>query len=160
MDDDRAVFHAAHGNVADGSIAPIPMDISPAGLHAGRLALRKQSSLSGELIDVAPKYLLVPAELETIAEQQLSNIAAAKTEDANPFSPLSLVVDPRLTNPVRWYMVADPTRVDGLEFAYLEGESGPQIESRNGFEIDGVQIKVRLDFGSGWVDHRGWWVNG
>ena len=27
------------------------------------------------------------------------------------------------------------------------------------FEVDGVQIKVRLDFGGGFVDWRGWQTN-
>ena len=40
----------------------------------------------------------------------------------------------------------------GVFVAFLEGEPGPQIESQNGFRIDGVEIKVRLDFGAGFVD--------
>ena len=45
--------------------------------------------------------------------------------------------------------------VPALEYAYLEGETGPYIETKNGFEVDGMQIKVRHDFGAGWVSHRG-----
>ena len=47
----------------------------------------------------------------------------------------------------------------GLEYAYLAGAPGPQIETRVGFEVDGVQLKVRLDFGGGFVDWRGWYTN-
>jgi len=46
--------------------------------------------------------------------------------------------------------------MDGLEYSYLEGASGLQIETRVGFEVDSVQMKLRLDFGCGWLDHRGW----
>ena len=57
------------------------------------------------------------------------------------------------------YCLTDPAMIDGLEYAYLEGAPGPQIETRQGFEVDGVQMKVRLDFGCGWVDHRSWFKN-
>ncbi len=80
----------------------------------------------------------------------------------NPFAnTLELVVDPRLDakSETAWYLAADPATVDGLEHAYLEGQAGPYVELRNGFEVDAVQIKCRLDFGAGFVDHRGWYRN-
>ncbi|EEW24018.1 prohead protease/major capsid protein fusion protein [Rhodobacter ferrooxidans] len=151
MSDAVAVFHADHGNLA------ATAELSVTSLSAARLAMRKQTGLSGALIDVVPKYLLVPPELETLGEQTLATIAATKTADANPFANLTLVVEPRLTSGTQWYVLADPATIDGLEYAYLEGAPGPQIETRAGFEVDGVQIKVRLDFGCGWIDHRGWY---
>ena len=56
-------------------------------------------------------------------------------------------------------MIAAPTEIDGLEYAYLAGAPGPQTETRAGFEVDGVEVKVRLDFGGGFVDWRGWYSN-
>jgi len=82
-------------------------------------------------------------------EKALSAVQAAKTDDVNPFTSLTLVVEPRLTSATRWYVVADPALIDGLEYAYLEGAPGPQIETKVGFEVDGMQVKVRLDFGAG-----------
>jgi phage major head subunit gpT-like protein len=150
MSDGVTVFHADHGNLTAAA------DPSIASLSAARLAMRKMKGLGGLLIDVTPRYVLVPPELETVAEQVLTEIAAAKTEDVNPFGKLSLLVEPRLTVANRWYVVADPASAEGLEYAYLEGAPGPQIETRAGFEVDGVQIRVRLDFGAGWIDHRAW----
>ena len=109
------------------------------------------------MIDVSPKFVLVPAELETLMQQALAEVQAVATAEVNPFSNLTLLVEPRLTSPTQFYVVADPARVDGLEFAYLEGAPGPQIESRVGFEVDGLEIKVRLDFGCGWIDYRSWY---
>ena len=37
-----------------------------------------------------------------------------------------------------------PAQIDGLEYAYLAGAPGPQTETRAGFEVDGVEVKVRL----------------
>ena len=87
----------------------------------------------------------------------VKKITATTTDDVNPFSKLSLLVEPRLTDDEQFYIAADPASVDGLEYAYLEGAPGPQTETRAGFEVDGVQTKIRLDFGAGWIDHRGWY---
>lgn len=154
MSDGATFFHATHGNLASTGAA-----ISVASLGSARLALRRQKGVGGEVIAVEPKFLLTPPELETLAEQVLSEINASKVEDANPFAGrLELVVEPHLTNTQAWYLAAAPGQT-ALEFAYLEGESGPQVETRQGFDIDGTEWKVRLDFGGGFVDHRGIFKN-
>lgn len=119
----------------------------------------RKTGLSGERIDVTPASLVVPPELETTAEKLLSAVQAAKTGDVNPFATLSLIVEPRLTSATAWYLVADTATIDGLEYAYLEGAPGPQTETRQGFDVDGLEIKIRLDFGAGFVDWRGWHKN-
>jgi hypothetical protein len=104
--------------------------------------------------------MLVPSDLETASEKLLTTIQATRVQDVNVFqNALTLVVEPRLTSPTRWYVVAAPAEIDGLEYAYLAGQPGPQIESQTGFRIDGVELKVRLDYGAGFIDHRGWFVN-
>jgi hypothetical protein len=42
-----------------------------------------------------------------------------------------------------------------VEYCYLDGEEGPVIETENGFEVDGVSYKCRLDFAAKPIDHRG-----
>ena len=150
MADGQAVFHTSHGNLKTAG-ASLEDDLA-----AARLAMRKQTGLSGDLIDVTPRFVVVPPDLETAMEKALTAVQASKTADANPFANLTLIVDPRLTPGTRWYVAADPALIDGLEYAYLEGAPGPQVETKTGFEVDGVQMKVRLDFGCGWIDHRGW----
>lgn len=154
MSDGNPLFDATHGNVAASGAAPGETTLS-----AARLAMRKQTGPGGGLIDVSPRYLLVPPELETAAEKLLTDIQAATVSDVNPFTRLTLIVEPRLSDAGRWYLVADPATADGLEFAYLAGAPGPQTESQAGFRIDGVEIKVRLDYGAGFVDWRSWYMN-
>lgn len=151
MSDGNAVFSAAHGNIT-GAYAFNTLTLS-----AARTAMRRQKGLGGMLIDVTPRYLLVPPELETDGEKLIVEISATTTDDVNPFSKLTLLVEPRLTDPEQYYIVANPATVDGLEYAYLEGAPGPQIETRAGFEVDGIQFKISLNFGAGWIDHRGWY---
>ena len=153
MSDAKMLFHADHGNIA-GTAAPIGVD----SLSAARQAMRLQKGLLGELIAVTPKYILVGADRETEAEKAVSTITPVVSQEVNPFqSKLEVVVDPRISG--EWYLVADPAEIDGLEYAYLEGAAGPQITSEVGFDVDGVRFRVRLDFGAGFVDWRGWHRN-
>lgn len=155
LSDTKALFHADHGNKAGAGAA-----ISDTTLSAARLALRTQKGVEDRVIRVTPRNLLVPPALETEAEKWLATVAAAKAADVNPFSgSLTLVVEPRLSSATRWYVTAEPAEIDGLEYAYLSGNEGPQVESRSGWDIDGVEIRVILDFGAGFVDHRGWYMN-
>ncbi len=155
LSDGKTLFHADHGNKAGTGAA-----ISDATLSAARLALRTQKGIEDRTIRVTPRNLLVPPALETTAEKWLASIAPATAADVNPFSgSLSLVVEPRLSSATRWYVTADPGEIDGLEFAYLSGAEGPQVESRSGWDVDGVEIRVILDFGAGFIDHRGWFMN-
>ncbi|MBQ4824152.1 Mu-like prophage major head subunit gpT family protein [Leisingera sp. HS039] len=154
MDDGNPLFHADHGNVATAGV------LNEGNLSLARLAMRKQKGLSGQRINVTPKFLVVPPELETSAEKLLASIQPSKADDVNPFSQkLQLLVEARLSSAQRWYVVADPATIEGLEYSYLQGEEGPQIETRAGFEVDGMEFKIRLDFGAAFLDWRSWLVN-
>ena len=107
-----------------------------------------------------PRFLVVPPELELTAEQVLAAIQPTTTDDDNPFGgKLELLVETRLSSATRWYLVSDPVTTEGLEYSYLQGEEGPQIETKQGFEIDGMAFKVHLDFGAAFLEHRGWFRN-
>ena len=54
-----------------------------------------------------------------------------------------------------WYLVADPAQIDTIEYCYLEGQQGVYIETEQGFDVDGVKIKARMDFGAAALDFRG-----
>lgn len=154
--DGIAVFAAGHNNLSGTGAA-----LSVTTLGAAREAIRRQKGVDGKTaVALEPDVLLVPAALETAAEQVLSTIAAPSTSAANPFAGrLRLVVDPRLDDDdaAAWYLVASGS--EGLEHSYLEGARGVQVFTREGFDVDGVEIKARLDFGAGWVDYRSWFKN-
>lgn len=155
MADGKPVFHADHGNLASSGAA-----VDATTLSAARLAMRRQTSLAGRPINVTPTFLLVPPELETKAEQAIAAIQPIESDAVNPFAgKLKLLVEARLTNATRWYLIGDPARFEGLEYAYLQGAEGPQVETRAGFEVDGLEVKVRLDFGAAFLDWRPWYMN-
>ena len=102
--------------------------------------------------------------MELSAEQLIAqNLVPARTTDVVPQSirSLAVIAEPRLdtvsTN--GWYLAASPNQIDTIEYAYLEGQQGAYIETRNGFDVDGVEIKCRLDFGAKAIDWRGLYKN-
>jgi hypothetical protein len=107
------------------------------------------------LIAVNARWVLVGSAQETKAQQMVSSIQATKTADVNPMSVLQVVVDARIPSN-QWYVVSSD--VDGLEYAHLEN-GGLYTETRVGFDVDGIEIKIRNDVGMGFVDWRGWWRN-
>ena len=50
-------------------------------------------------------------------------------------------------------------RVDTVEFAYLDGAEGLQIETRDGFasgsDVQGIEVLAYEDFAAKAIDHRG-----
>jgi HK97 family phage prohead protease len=147
MSDGKAVFHADHGNLSTGAA------LSDTALSEARKAMRQRKDLDGKtLINAAPKYLLVGPELETTAEKLLTAIQATTTDDVQPIK-LTLLVEPRIDDD-SWYVFADPARLAGLQYAYLSGAAGPQIQRQEMWDSLGVSFRVFEDFGAGWVDYR------
>jgi hypothetical protein len=155
--DGTALFHADHGNLATAGA------ISVANLGAARALMRKQTALdNATLLNLEPRYLAAPAELETVALQytrQTSIVTDPANQNvyANSMDP---IIEPRLASlsggsADDWYLFADPNRIDTIEVARLEGEAGVQTEMKQSFETDGVAIKARNDFAAKAIDHRG-----
>ena len=125
------------------------------GLGKAVLSLRQQKEMDGGLITQEPGTIVVPSALEMSARQLAATFTPAQAGDVQPFS-LRVVVEPRLdaASATAWYLVA--ANQSALEYGYLDGEEGVQTMQREGFEIDGLEIKARLDFGTGWVAPVGW----
>lgn len=154
--DGNAIFVAAHGNLAGSGGA-----INTTTLGAARAAMRKQKSKAGAYLNVEPRYLVVGPDKELEAYQYTSSqYVPAKNADINDGRNTSLVVivDGRITGN-QWYLFTEPGLIDTFEYAYLEGEPGVFTETREGFEVDGMEIKARLVFGAAWIDWRGAYKN-
>lgn len=158
MGDGKTLFHADHGNL--GTAAAINTD----GVGAGRQAMRVQTGLDGKtLLNINPVYILVPTALETNAEKFLGMIYPTQVENGVPQSLRKLIAisEPRLdaVSATNWYLAGDPAQIDIVELAYLEGQQGLFTETRMGFEVDGMEVKVRQDVAAKVIDWRGLWKN-
>lgn len=154
--DGKALFHAAHGNL--GTAAPISIE----SMSAARKAMRTQKDPAGNLVALRAQYLIVPAALETKAQQFLAQTSPQINSEVNPFAgSLQIIVEPRLDaySETAWYLAASPSTIDGIEVGYLAGERGPQMASREGFEIEGMEIKCRLTVAVKCWNHRGFYKN-
>ncbi|WP_347267730.1 prohead protease/major capsid protein fusion protein [Paracoccus sp. (in: a-proteobacteria)] len=160
MADGTALFHTNHKNLAGTGAA---LDVTSVG--AARAAMAKQTGLDKKtVLNVRPAFLIVPASLELKAEQLVAqNLVPASSGNVVPQSirTLAPISEPRLdaASETAWYLAASPNQIDTIEYAYLEGQQGAYIETRNGFDVDGVEIKCRLDFGAKAIDWRGLYKN-
>ena len=157
MGDGVALFHGNHKNLTATGTA---LDV--ASLGKARAAMARQTGLDGRtVLNIRPAFLVVPSSLELIAEQLIAqNLVPTKSADVVPQSirSLSVIAEPRLdpaSGAIPWYLFASPSAIDTIEYAYLEGQDGVFIETRNGFDVDGLEIKARLDFGAKAIDWRG-----
>lgn len=161
MQDGNALFHASHGNLASSSTA-----LDEAALAKGRLLLRKQTSVGGGALNLTPKFLLVPPEMESAAEKVLAASSihvSAGLENATPewIRRLQLIVESRLPSTAA-YLLADNNQIDTVELATLEDEAptigkpiGPHVSEEDGFDNDTKKFKVRLTAGARFLDWRG-----
>ena len=125
--------------------------------------MRLQKTPQSVVMNLSPRYLIVPAALETLAWQFTNPpIFPTQPSSANPFlGELVTVVEGRLdaASATAWYLAADPMQIDTIEYCYLEGNEGVYIETRQGFDVDGMEIKARLDFAAKAIDYRGLYKN-
>lgn len=153
MRDGDPVFDANHSNLAASGGA-----ISVSTVEAATTAMRRQTGLQGEVISVVPWALLVPPEQEGSARQLVGEVIPNQVDQVNQFSKrLQVLVEPGLTNTSTWYLIANPALGDGLAYSYLDGQEGPRVEERPGWDVEGLEWKVILDFGSAFIDWRAWY---
>lgn len=151
LSDNKAVFHASRGNLGTADAAVLFNALDNA-----RKALRTIKGVDGKtIVGAAPKYWVVSPELETSAEQLLSQVYAGNFGEVNPFvGKFELLVEPRL-NGTNSYIFADPARLPTLGLAYLSSAPGPQIQRAEGWDVLGMKFRVVLDVAAFWENWRG-----
>ncbi|WP_244648309.1 prohead protease/major capsid protein fusion protein [Ruminiclostridium herbifermentans] len=154
--DGVTLFHANHKNIGT------PGTIGTATVGEARKLMRKQKNIRGkETLNIAPKFLITPAEKETEAAQFLNSIADPSGNNsgvANVFrNSLNLVVDAELDtySISAYYFAADPGDIDTIEVTYLNGDDMPKLESRIGFDFLGMEWRIYIDYGVNILDYRG-----
>lgn len=154
MSDGLTLFHADHDNIGVDSL------LSVEGLGADMVLMAQQMDQSGnEFLDIRPSVLLVPLTLELKAIGMVAaefDVDAADGVTPNSIRNLfpTIVGSPRISG-TRRYVFADPNTIPTIEVVFLDGNETPYLETQDGWRIDGVEWKVRLDVGAGAVDFRG-----
>jgi hypothetical protein len=155
--DAQPLFHANRSNVGTGAA------LAAAALDADRVVMAQQLDPNGQdYTDLRPAILLVPVGLggqaRVINESQYDPDTVANKSQMKPNIVAGLfrnIVDtPRITG-TRRYLFADPAIAPVIMVSFLEGQREPVLETKNGWNVDGVEMKARLDFGVDVVDYRG-----
>ena len=159
--DGVALFEATTHKNLDGTGAALAVS----SLGAAMAAMRLQKGLAGkQTLNISPAYLIVPASIETAALQLINSSVDPSKNNAtpNPFqNRLSVVTCPILdaASKTAWYLAAAPGFVDTVEVAFLNGQDMPYLEQKIGFQVDGMEFKVRMEFGAKALDYRGLYKN-
>nr|WP_097739677.1 ClpP-like prohead protease/major capsid protein fusion protein [Escherichia coli] len=145
---------AKHANVLESAA----MDV--ASLDKARQLMRVQKEGERHL-NIRPAFVLVPTAMESVANQVIRS-ASVKGADINAgiINPVkdfaTVIAEPRLDdNSQTTFYLAAAKGTDTIEVAYLNGVDTPYIDQMEGFSVDGVTTKVRIDAGVAPVDHRG-----
>lgn len=156
MQDGIALFHASHNNLIASASA-----VSVASIEKMRVGMAKQTDVSGEdFLDLRPAIWVGGmgngGEARVVNDAQYDDDSSKNQNKPNKVRGLfSDVVDsPRVTGS-EWYMFADPGDAPVIEVAFLNGEQEPFLDSMESFNVDGLQWKVRHDYGVAALDFRG-----
>jgi ATP-dependent protease ClpP protease subunit len=154
--DGKPLFSADHGNTTEVASA-----MSPVVLGELRRQMRLQTDAFGAALNISPSFIIVPAALESAAIQVLNSTSVPGAEMnsgiANPVNRMgNLIVESRLDSaPAPYWYVAAEQGADTIEVAYLDGVDVPYLEQQEGWTVDGVSFKVRIDAGVAPLDYRG-----
>ena len=155
--DGVTLFHDDHGNTADLG-AP-----SAEAFGAMKVAMALQKGPAGHAsLGIRPAVCMCPLELEdtikTLVAAQYDPATDAGTLTPNPVKDLvSVVADVRLSDDdaEQYYFSAASSIHDVVEVAFLDGNTAPFIDRQEGYTVDGVTYKVRIDAAAAPMDFRG-----
>lgn len=158
--DGKTLFHADHGNLLPGSV------ISTTSVDGMRQAMALQKDADGNIIRVPLKTLLTPIALgglaRTVRESQTEVSGNKNNTTPNIVrNTFDVVDDGRLdaVSATAWYGIAANAIVDSIVIGYLDGNQTPYLEQHEGFTVDGLAWKVRLDAAPAIADYRGIYKN-
>lgn len=158
MADGNPLFHASHANLGTAGA------ISETTLAEAYRLFGNQRGLEGRQISVLPRYIITPPGVRSVEARKnvtatTPNAVAGVNAFANRLEPIEEARLIPAAGPDPWFLAADPSRIDTIEFAYLEGQQGVYTETRSGFEVDGIEIKARHNFAAKAIDWRGLFRN-
>jgi hypothetical protein len=168
--DSVAFYDAAHGNTGTAALTITAMD-------AITVAMRDQVPFgtSAEVMGARnkPRYIIIPNELEGLAERIFSPSDAFLAAIASSIGTSSELDPARYRNkgitPIiydyatdanNYFVVADPRRVPTAVMGFLNGNQVPELflsddpTQGSAFTADKTAAKVRLIYGGALLDHR------
>jgi hypothetical protein len=165
MTDGQALFSASHASGRNTNNTTAALNVTLLNEMFAFMMLQKGQS-SDAILNITPRYLIVPAALSATALELVNSQSYAQTGGnegviniygVNGQRPLTVVVEPLIDGHDNgaYYLAADTSQIDTVELSFLNGEEAPVLESDLHFETDTYRYKVRQTFGAAAIDWRG-----
>lgn len=159
MSDGIALFHADHGNLASSG-----SDVSVDSLSAGEDAMAEQKDPGGEAtLGISPRFFLSGTKGRAKREQFFKTTEiGGKTNQpnlANPYAGgLERVYDHRLNGTKnKWFLSG--RKGTTVKVVFLNGVQTPRVETKQGWNPEGVVHKVAIDAAAAAASHRALYSN-
>lgn len=158
MGDGTALFHANHSNVGTAGV------IGTTTMAEAIKLMALQKDIGGKRrLNIAPKYLITSPALAQAAQTFFGSSmigTQALPNQVNIYAGLvELVFEPRLfdDSATAWYLAGDKGKTVNMYF--LNGNQSPYMETKQGWSVDGVEYKVRIDAGAKAIDWKSLFKN-
>jgi HK97 family phage prohead protease len=155
--DGTAVFeNTVHANFP--ATAATTTDV--AAIDAANTFFRTAKSLAGIPINASLRYIVASDSADRALDRLLYGgyvPTAAASGVTERDRRIAVLCEPMISaTKQHWLGFADPNQASSFEYAYLTGTAeGVRLEQKAGFEVEGLMLKVCLDFGIGCADWRG-----
>lgn len=162
MRDGKALFHADHLNVGTTGV------IGTTTISEAVKLLAQQKDIGGNRrLNIPLQYIIAPTTVRGAAEiffasatfaDGLANTTAVGSTRANIYSGnrFKQVYEARLDGAagttVVWYGAGPKGKT--VKVFFLNGQQSPYLESRQGWNVDGIEYKVRIDAGAKAIDWK------
>lgn len=158
-------FSGGNGNYDAGAATALGLDA----LSKGIVRMMAQRDAENRDLDIRPRTLLVPPDLQHLSKQLLLSDYIQRANNDLPTgnalkNSVSLEVESRLSNSARfsgtsakaWYLFGSPADA-AIIVAFLQGKESPTVEFF-GFDADpntlAASWRVFFDYGAALADHR------
>ncbi|MGA1846774.1 HK97 family phage prohead protease [Deferribacter abyssi] len=154
MGDGKPIFDAAHKNIlTTGSV-----DVST--IASAIALMKKQKDVSGKRrLNIRPRYFIAPVSLEGTAEQFFNSQFEGTQANPNKVNPYAgnyfeRIYDARLDDDSETAFYLAGPKGKTVTVFFLNGIQTPYLESKQGWSVDGIEYKVRIECGAKAVDYR------
>lgn len=153
MGDGVALFHATHANLGSAGA------ISTTTIAEAIKLMALQKDIGGKRrLNIAPKFLITSPALAQAAQTFFGSSVIgtqANPNQVNIYAGLvKLIFEPRLfdASATAYYLAGDKGKTVNVYF--LNGNQTPFMETKQGWSVDGVEYKVRIDAGAKAIDWK------
>ncbi len=156
--DSVALAAVGHANLTTSAL-------SAATISALRLLIKQQADMSNsKRIGLAPRYLIVPGELEELAFQLTTSDKVTNSANNDPSFikklNLSVIVVEYWTDTNNYWLAASVDQSPMIEIGFLDGQEQPELFVQDNpsagsmFSNDKISWKIRHIYGGGVMDYR------